>query len=176
MARDGGVLRLGAGRLALPRAAGPAWLRGASTVLFYGYVGLLIVAGAWGIVFAGVDQSALIGLDLDELPATVRANHMSQYRFLRAIELGFGLWAFIHRDDIHRVATANRLFLFTMAAGVAARGIGVVVDGSPSPVMYAFAGWELVGVVTIYGYTRRTLRSSRPRPDRRPGAQNTTVD
>jgi hypothetical protein len=82
-------------------------------------------------VFAGVDQSVLIGLDLDELPAAVRANHMSQYRFLRAIELGFGLWAFIHRDDIHKVRAANRLFLFTMAAGVAARGIAVVTDGSP---------------------------------------------
>jgi hypothetical protein len=30
--------------------------------------------------------------------------------------------------------------------------------------------------VTIHAYTRRTLRSSRPRPDRRPGVQNTTVD
>jgi hypothetical protein len=39
--------------------------------LFYGYVGLLILAG--------------------HLAPGTRADVMSQYRFMRAIELGFGL-------------------------------------------------------------------------------------
>jgi hypothetical protein len=162
MALDGDVLRVGAGRLALPRGAAPSWLRWTSTVAFYGYVGLLILAGAWGIVFGRVDQHLLLGLHLDALAPRVQADVMSQYRFLRAIELGFGLFAFLHREQIYRLPALNQLFLFTMAAGVTARIVGAVVDGSPSASMYVFGGWELVGVIVIFAYTRSTLR----RPDR----------
>ena len=158
MAGHGNVLRDCAGKLALPRGAAPAWLHWASTILFYGYVGLLILAGAWGVIFGRVDQSLLLGLDLDRLPRRVQADVMSQYRFLRAIELGFGLFAFLHRNDIFRMPAFNHLFLFTMAAGVVARVIGAIVDGSPSPAMYLFGGWELVGLVAIYAYTRATLQ------------------
>lgn len=55
---------------------------------------MLILAGGWGVLFGRVDQSRLLGLDLDRLPTRVQANVMAQYRFLRAIELGFGLFAF----------------------------------------------------------------------------------
>jgi hypothetical protein len=133
------------------------WLRRASGVLFHGYVGMLILAGGWGVVFGRIDQSLLLGLDLDGLPPRVRANVMVQYRFLRAMELGFGLFAFVHRDKIHRERPYNRLFLFTMGGGVFARALSLVRDGSPSPVMYAFGGSELLGVVVIYADTRATL-------------------
>jgi hypothetical protein len=160
MAGYGDVLRDRAGTLALPRGTAPRWLRFASTVLFYGYVGLLIVAGAWGVIFGRVDQSLLLGLHLDRLPARVQADVMSQYRFLRAIELGFGLFALIHRNDIYRLRAFNRLFLFTMTAGVVARIIGALVDGSPSPAMYVFGGAELAGVIAIFAYTRTSLQPS----------------
>jgi hypothetical protein len=160
MAGDGDVLRDRARTLALPRGTAPRWLRFASTVLFYGYVLLLIVAGAWGVIFGRVDQSLLLGLHLDRLPARVQADVMSQYRFLRAIELGFGLFALIHRNDIYRLRAFNRLFLFTMTAGVTARVIGALVDGSPSPVMYVFGGAELAGVIAIFAYTRTSLQPS----------------
>ena len=126
-------------------------------MLYGGYVGLLVVAGAWGAVFGRVDQKFLLELDLDQLPRRTQANMMSQYRFLRAIELGFGLFAVIHRDDIHRRRPFNRLFLFTMGAGVSARLLSIRLDGSPSPAMYLFLGWELAGVPVIYAYTRTTL-------------------
>jgi hypothetical protein len=105
-----------------------------------------------------VDQRLLLHLDLGDLAPGTRADVMSQYRFLRAIELGFGLWAFSRRGDSFSEPASNSLFLFTMVAGVTARGIGLIVDGSPSPAMYAFAALELAGAVTVYAYTRRTLR------------------
>jgi hypothetical protein len=126
-------------------------------VFFAGYVGTLVAAGAWGAVFGRVDQKLLLDLDLEQLPERTQANLMSQYRFLRAIELGFGLFAVIHRDDIHHRRPFNRLFLFTMTAGVSGRLVSVPLDGSPSPAMYFFAGFELVGVGVIYAHTRTTL-------------------
>jgi Domain of unknown function (DUF4345) len=144
----------------LPRTdlSAPTWLRWASFALFFGYVGLLILAGAWGAVFGRVDQSLLLGLHLDRLPPHVQANVMGQYRFLRAIELGFGLFAFIYRDPIYRERAFNRLFLFTMSAGLAARVLSLIIDGEPSLIMYLFGAYELVGVMVIYAYTRVTLR------------------
>jgi hypothetical protein len=94
-------------------------------VLFYGYVLLLIVAGAWGVLFGRVDQSLLLGLHLDRLPARVQADVMSQYRFLRAIELGFGLFALIHRIDF--TATAALAF----ALGASGLGHRTSVTGEP---------------------------------------------
>ena len=128
-------------------------------MLFYGYVGLLMLAGGWGVVFGRVDQSLLLDLELDDLPRRTQANVMSQYRFLRALELGFGLWAFVYRDEIHRRRPHNRLFLFTMGSGVTGRLLSLRFDGSPSPAMYAFLAWELAGVPVIYADTRRTLAS-----------------
>ncbi len=135
-------------------------LKWASWAFFYGYVGLLILAGAWGIFFARVDASLLFDLDLDQLASTTEASLLSQYRFLRALELGFGLWAMLHRHAIHDRPDANRLFLSIMAAGVAARLISLALDGSPSAPMYFFLVSELIGVVLIFAYTRKTLRRS----------------
>jgi hypothetical protein len=117
----------------------------------------MVVAGAWGVVFGRFDQSRLLGLDLDRLAARTEANVMTQYRFLRAIELGFGLFAVLYRDPIHRQRAFNRLFLFTMAGGITGRALSLRLDGTPSAIMYVFGGWELLGVVVIYAYTRTTL-------------------
>ena len=84
------------------------------------------------LFFARVDASLLFDLDLDQLASTTEASLLSQYRFLRALELGFGLWAMLHRHAIHDRPDANRLFLSIMAAGVAARLISLALDGSPS--------------------------------------------
>lgn len=133
-------------------------LKWASWAFFYGYVGLLILAGAWGIFGARVDASLLFDLDLGGLASTTAASLLSQYRFLRAIELGFGLWAMLNRRAIHTSPDANRLFLSIMGAGVTARLLSLVLDGSPSAAMYFFLVTELIGVVLIFAYTRRTLR------------------
>jgi hypothetical protein len=123
-------------------------------VFFFGYVVTLIAAGAWGIVGARVDMWLLLRLHLDDLPHRAAVNLLSQYRFLRAIELGFGVFAFTHWRRIYGVSSYNRLFLSVMAAGVGARLLSLAVDGAPSPSMYAFLGWELVGVCLIFAATR----------------------
>ena len=128
-----------------------------SLVFFYAYVALLIVAGAWGIVDARLDMRVLLQLHVHDLPHRTAANLLSQYRFLRAIELGFGVFALTQRRRIYSVRSNNRLFLSVMAAGVAARFISFAFDGTPSWWMFVFLGWELVGVVLIFLATRSGL-------------------
>ncbi len=132
-------------------------LRRASLVFFFVYVASLIVAGAWGLVGARIDMWALLRLHIHDVPDRTAANLLSQYRFLRAIELGFGVFAFTHWRRIYNVRSYNRLFLSVMAAGVAARLLSLGLDGMPSWWMYLFLAQELVGVVLIFLATRSGL-------------------
>lgn len=133
-------------------------LRRTSLVFFFGYVALLIAAGAWGIVGARVDMHFLLRLDPHTLPARTQANLLGQYRFLRALELGFGLFALRWWRSIYRLRAYNRLFLATMAGGVGARLLSLAADGTPSWWMDVFLAWELVGVVLVFASTRATVR------------------
>ena len=132
-------------------------LKWASYIFFYGYVGTLIVAGVWGVFFARIDMPLLLNVQIDHLPPVTAANLLSQYRFLRAIELGFGLFAFVFREQIYRVQTYNRIFLSVMAFGILARVVAIVLDGSPGLVLYLFAIYEVIGVILIFVYSRSTL-------------------
>ncbi len=127
-------------------------------LFFYGYVLTLIAAGAFGMLLARLDVRYLLGLDLNQLSPLTAATTMSQYRFLRAIEVGFGAFAFTFRNEIFGDRIFNRLFLSVMACGVASRVLGLIFDGSPSVPMLFFLSFELVGIVLIFAYTRTTVR------------------
>lgn len=126
-------------------------------LFFYGYVGLLIVAGAWGVIGARRDQRMLLGLDLQLLSPVSAASVLSQYRFLRAIEFGFGSLSFVFRRQIFTDVVFNRLFLVTMSLGVAARIISLLADGRPHRVFYFFLVTEAIGAALIFVYSRSTL-------------------
>lgn len=130
-------------------------LKWAALVLFFGYAGLLALAGAWGVVGARLDMPLLLDVDLDDLPATAEANLLAQYRFLRAVELGFGLVALVYWRRIFSLGPFNAWFLAIMGAGVAARLLSLALDGVPSAAMLSVLAWELVGVIAIFAYTRR---------------------
>ena len=101
------------------------WL---SNIFFYGYVFLLIVAGAWGACFAAqLDHNVLFNLDVQTLAPKTAASLLSQYRFLRAIEFGFGIFAFLFRREIFSNPKFNRVFLATMLLGVVARIISFIL-------------------------------------------------
>jgi len=126
-------------------------------VFFYGYIVTLILAGAWGVFFATLDHWLLFRINVHLLARVPAASLVSQYRFLRAIECGFGMFSIIYHREIFTVRAFNRLFLGTMAFGVAARFVSFILDGWPFPVFYFFLAWELIGIVFIYAYSRGTL-------------------
>jgi hypothetical protein len=130
-----------------------------SDAFFYGYVATLIGAGASGALFAKIDLALISGFrPQEELPRVTAANVLSQHRFLRAIELGFGLFALRFHKEIKSVRAYNGLFLSVMMLGVGARALGRAADGRPRASAYAFAGSELVGAGLIFAHTRSTLR------------------
>ncbi len=129
----------------------------ATLIFFYGYVWALIVFGGVCVFTAKLDQRILFKLNTDELNPQSAASLLSQYRFSRAVECGFGVFAFTCRKAIFAKRLFNRLFLGTMFGGVAARAVSLVLDGQPYPVFYGFLVFELIGGILIYIHSRTTL-------------------
>jgi len=133
-------------------------MRLANYFFYYFYVGLVIVAGFWGaFIDPEFDFRLLFNFDIDTLTDYQRINLLSQYRFLRAIELGFGIFAILFVKSIFSKKEFNRLFIFIMSAGVFSRIVSIVMDGIPSWLMLFFLAFELVGVVVIYFYSRKLV-------------------
>ena len=125
---------------------------------FYTYVGLLIVAGLWGaFVGARIDQKMLFDFDIQSVNKTTAASLLTQYRFLRMIEFGFGLFAVLFTKEIFTLPKFNWLFISVMFLGVAARVVSYFTDGPPNWLFYFFAIYELAGVILIFLYTRNRL-------------------
>jgi len=130
-----------------------------SDAFFYGYTGTCVVAGATGAAFANLDLALVSGFrPHEQLPGRAAATVLSQHRFLRAIEMGFGVYSLRQREAIHRDPATNRVFLSLMASGIAARALARAVDGRPRVNAYVFGGSELVGLALIFAHTRSTLQ------------------
>ena len=125
-----------------------------SFFFFYTYIGLVIIAGFWGaFINPYFDFKQLFQLDPFSLQEFSRVNALSQYRFLRALELGFGLFSILFVKKIFSERSFNLLFIIIMGSGVLARIISWQVDGRPSSLFMFFMFYELIGLIFIFIYT-----------------------
>lgn len=135
-------------------------MKAISYFFFYTYIGLVLIAGFWGaFINPAYDQKLLFQLDVHSLPDATRINLLSQYRFLRAIEFGFGIFSILFVKEIFTEKKYNRLFLLIMGMGVLARIFSFISDGSPGTFFYIFFFWELLGVISIFSYTTKYIHS-----------------
>ena len=85
----------------------------ANYFFYYVYIGTVVIAGFWGaFINPYFDYKLLFHLNVHDLPEYTRTNMLSQYRFLRAIELGFGIFAIVFVRNIFSDKKFNQLFLF----------------------------------------------------------------
>lgn len=126
-------------------------------MFFYAYVLTLVGAGASGLLFARYGLRWLVGLHLGSLRPSIEANLGGQYRFLRSIELGFGLFTLTYCREIFRLRQFNHLFFGTMGCGIVARLLGLGLDGVPSAAMFFFLTFEAFAFVLVAAATRSTL-------------------
>lgn len=121
---------------------------------FYSYVGLVVLAGLWGaFIYPVLDFSFLLQMNIESLPEYSRVNLLSQYRFLRALELGYGLYSLYFLKDIFSKPKYNQLFLSIMGLGIMARLFSWVQDGTPSDLFIFFLIYEALGWVAIFIYS-----------------------
>ena len=129
-------------------------MKALSHFFFYCYCGLAVAAGCWG-AFGNprIDFGVLFHFPVQSLDAYARVNLLDQYRFLRGIEMGFGLFCLVLTREIFSVPRYNMLFLCAMSAGTCARIVSLSVDGRPSAAMCFFLAFELAGIVIIAVYS-----------------------
>lgn len=118
---------------------------------FYTYVGLVILAGFWGaFVNPAWDMKVMFSIDLGQLSPDSATNLMSQYRFLRALELGFGIVSILFVGRIFSEESYWRLFLMVMGLGVLARVFSWCFDGNPNLLTKFFLFYEAIGWLIIW--------------------------
>jgi len=132
-----------------------------SWFFFYTYIGLVLIAGFWGaFISPEFDFNLLFALEPSSLNNFERINLISQYRFLRAIELGFGLFSILFRKEIFSIKKFNKLFLFIMLSGILARILSLFTEGIPSYLFLFFLIYEFIGLIIIYLYSQSTIKSN----------------
>ncbi len=107
-------------------------------LFFWGYALMLLGVGFSGMWVAGWELPLLFGVPLEALNDLQRATLLNQYRFLKALEFGFGVFCLLYRREIFQRGRDHAVFLAGLGAGVAARAGGCLADGLPSPMFIAF--------------------------------------
>jgi len=118
--------------------------------LFWGYVGMLVGIGASGIVIARWELVKFFTIPIDSLEKRAQATFLSQYRFLKAMELGFSAFAVVFRQQIFAQPAYHQFFLIVLFAGAGARVLAMIIDGRPSNFFIVVTAYELLtGVMMI---------------------------
>jgi hypothetical protein len=126
-------------------------------VLFYGWVGALLLLGGLGLFTARWEIPAIFEIDLESMSREGRANLLNQYRFLKAIEFGFGLFCFLFRRRIFSEPSFNRLFVSIVFLGAAARALAIALEGRPHWAFVLVTILEFLTGFAFLFYSRRTL-------------------
>jgi hypothetical protein len=107
-----------------------------------GYSGMLVAVGAAGIFTAHWELATVFGIDPSAWPPAAVPTMLNQYRFLKSVELGAGLFCLTYRSKILDGTLASAVFLAIVGLGVAARTWSWIVDGPPSALFIAFLALE----------------------------------
>jgi Domain of unknown function (DUF4345) len=120
-----------------------------ASVLQFVYSTALVVVGAVGIFTPHWEFPTLYGIDPSGWSHDSQANLLNQYRFLKAVELGAGLFCFANRPSILDGGRASLLFLSFVGLGVFARALAWIADGRPSALFIGFLLFEVLLFVVV---------------------------
>jgi hypothetical protein len=132
-----------------------------ASVLQFGYSAMLVAVGAAGILTARWELATVFGIDPSAWPADIQATMLNQYRFLKSLELGAGIFCFVYRPAILAGGRASAVFLAIVGLGVCARTIAWIVDGRPAPLFVVFLLLEACVFIAITLHLRMSDGSQR---------------
>ncbi|MGH9237099.1 MAG: DUF4345 family protein [Vicinamibacterales bacterium] len=132
-------------------------MKALAILLFYGWSGALLLLGAVGMFNGRWEIERIFALDLDALGQERTATLLNQYRFLKAVEFGFGLFCFIFKDEIFTRRVFNRLFLWVVFLGAGARALSLLLEGLPHWSLTGITVLEFVSGIVIALHTRRSV-------------------
>ena len=126
-------------------------------VIVYG--AMLCVVGITGIVSVHWELTKVFMLDPTSWPDEVRATFINQYRFLKAVEFGAGLFCLTYWRSILIGEKASMVFIILVAAGIIARTIAWIVEGQPSMPFIIFLALEILVLAVVALYLKQNHAS-----------------
>ncbi len=129
---------------------------------FYSYVAALLALGLFGVFFPEFELKTLYQVDLETMgldrPSLIVTLH--QYRFLKVIVVGFGIWAVVFRKEIFASATFNYVFLGILFSAALGRTLSMILDGKPHWLLINFTISEFAFGLLIFAYSRTALEKT----------------
>jgi hypothetical protein len=128
-----------------------------ASILQLGYSIMLVAVGTAGIFTARWELATVFGIDPAAWPPAAAPTMLNQYRFLKSVELGAGLFCLAYRSEILAGTRASAVFLAIVGLRVAARTWSWIVDGRPAAPFIVFLALE----ACVFGAVALRLRMSR---------------
>ncbi len=130
-----------------------------SRLFFWLYVATLLLVGSGGVLFARQELASIYHLDLQQnlifVTEAAQANFLNQYRFLKASELGIGIFCVVFWRDIFCTGRLHTVFLSIVAVGVFARVWSLLHDGMPQTMFIGFLLFELATGLLVFITARK---------------------
>lgn len=134
-------------------------LRTLALISFYGYVAALFVLGAAGLFAPVRELDAMYEVKLDRAADPEAIVILHQYRFMKGLVLGFGIYCLAFRREILSGTTHSWIFLATLFLGVCGRLASAGLDGRPPTRLISFTFSEVVFGLLIFAYVQTVRRT-----------------
>ncbi len=128
-------------------------------ISFYGYVAALFALGAAGLLAPVQELDALYQVKVDPAAHPDDIVLLHQYRFMKGLVLGFGIFCVAFRREILFGGTPSWIFLATLFLGVAGRLASAGLDGAPPARLISFTFSEVVFGLLILAYVQARRRT-----------------
>jgi hypothetical protein len=132
---------------------------------YYGYgLFLVLIGGVLGLFvprWGPLDFEVFARAVFRTLTGEPLATTLNQYRFMKSMEFGFGIFMLLFRREIYTIPKFNRFFLAILFLGTAERVLSIAVDGRPHGAYIFFVGLETTIGLIILAESRRTLAAAR---------------
>lgn len=120
-----------------------------AALLHLAYSAMLVVVGAGGVALARWELATIFAFDTASLGAVGSATMLNQYRFLKSIELGAGIFCLLFRRGILAGRPEAFAFLALVAGGLIARTLAWIVDGRPAALFLVFLAGEILTFIFV---------------------------
>lgn len=124
-------------------------MRTLTLILTLGYAATCIFAGLLGIVAVPAEMRQLYNLDPYAAPGLRAGDLMGQFSFMKATELGFGLFVLARLGAIVEDESERRIFTIIVAAGLCARLLAWMRYGAPSGLFLFFMALEALLLLAL---------------------------
>lgn len=117
----------------------------------------LAAIGLWGIFFLDWEIARFYTSPGAAMDWADNATLRNQFRFLKAVELTFGIFSLIYRRDILAGGLNCTIFLAGLFLGAFARGLSWLLDGTPQPAFQGFFWAEVVIFLAVWLSARAAM-------------------